>query len=117
MITIAELLREKQKMREAEKQYRKQKEVRKNYLSEADRQEFILLAAIGGKMEDILKNYMEYKKPRARVKYLKTAITYIFKTLDDYFLGMDDKQREREALKMVKDLKAKRYEVVLVQKY
>ena len=42
MITIAELLREKQKMREAEKQYRKQKEVRKNYLSDAKKKYHIL---------------------------------------------------------------------------
>lgn len=117
MITIAEFLSEKQKLQELEKQYKKQKEIRKEYLSEADRQEFILLAAIGGRLESLLESYMQYKRPKNRVKFLKYAITYIFKALDDYFVGMSEKEKEKEAYKMVKDLRAGRYEVCLIKKY
>lgn len=117
MISIAELLSEKKKLRDLEKQIKKQKEVRKEYLSEADRQEFILLAAIGGKMEEILKSYIEYRRPPTRRRYLKTAITYVFKVLDDYFVGMSEKEKEKEVYKMIRDLRAGRYEVCLIKKY
>jgi thiamine pyrophosphokinase len=117
MITVAELLSEKQKLKELEKQYKTQKQVRKSYISESDRQEFILLAAIGGKLEEILKNYMQYKKPKPRVTALKYTITYIFKVLEDYFLGMSEQEKQKEVQKILRDLKSGRYEVMLVKKY
>lgn len=107
MITIAELLQEKEKLKQAERQYRKQgsKPERKDYLSKHDRDELILLAAMASKMEEIIEAWYKHGRPRERIKYGKTALTYVYKAMDTYFTGMTEKEKEKEALKAIRYLR------------
>lgn len=107
MITIAELLQEKEKIQKAEKKYKEQKPQAyvKDYLSQYDREEIIVLAAIVSKLEEILCLYYEYQRSKARIKNIKTAITFIYKVMDDYFAGMDELEMRKIVKKILKELK------------
>lgn len=109
MITIAELLQEKEKIKNAEKKYKEQKPKTKtyikDYLSQHDREEIIVLAAIISKLEELLCLYYEHHRGKGRIKNIKTAITFLYKVLDDYFIGMSDLEKQREVAKIIKELK------------
>lgn len=116
MITIGEILSEKKKIQEAEKQYKKDKVKEKNYLSQQDREEIIILAAICSKLEELVELWLRYNRPRQRIKCGKMALTYTYKAMDSYFeIFKDEKELKKEVEKTVKDVQ--RYEIVIDKKY
>lgn len=107
MITIAELLQEKEKLKQAERQYRKQgsKPERKDYLSKGDREELIILTALVSKLEELLEIWYSYRRSKERIKYGKTALTFLYKAMDTYFSAIPERDREREAYRAIRELK------------
>lgn len=107
MISIAELLSEKQKLKAAEKQYKKQgpKTQKKDYLSKYDREELMLLAAMASKFEELIELWYKHQRSKKRITYAKTALTYTYKAMDTYFENMTEAEKEREVYKALRDLK------------
>jgi alpha-glucuronidase len=107
MISIAELLQEKERLKQAERQYKRQgpKQGYKSYLSQYDREELILLAAIASKIEELIALWYQHRRSKDRIKYGKTALTYIYKAMDTYFENMTGAEKEREVYKALRDLK------------
>lgn len=107
MISIAELLQEKEKLKQAERQYKRHgpKQGYKSYLSQYDREELILLAAIASKIEELIALWYQHRRSKDRIKYGKTALTYIYKAMDTYFENMTEAEKEREVYKALRDLK------------
>src|SRR5690554_469493 len=101
MVSIAELLSAKQQLKEAEKKYKENKKAakskpQKNYLSRNDREELMILAAIAGRFEELLENWYQFQRPQKRITYIKTALTYTYKSMDNYFDGLTGKQKKGE---------------------
>lgn len=103
VITIAELLSEKEKIKQAEKQYKPKSQ--KKYLSKDDREELIMLAAIVSKLDDFIEIWLKLGRPRKRIKYAKTALTYVFKTMDSYFDDFTEIERDEAVRKIIKDFR------------
>lgn len=107
MISIAELLQEKEKLRQAERRYRKQgpKTQKKDYLSKYDREELMLLAAMASKFEELIDLWYKHQRSKKRITYAKTALTYTYKAMDTYFENMTEQEKEREVYRTLRDLK------------
>lgn len=106
LVSIAELLGEKQKLKEAEKQYKKQKpKQQKDYLGRCERDELMVLAAIASKLEEFIESWYKYQRPRERITYAKTALTYTYKAMDTYFAGMSEMEKTQEVYRLLKDLR------------
>lgn len=108
MVSIAEILSENQKLKEAEKQYKKQggpKLQHKDYLSRHEREELMILAAIAAKLEDLITDWYRHQRPRKRITYAKTALTYTYKCMDAFFDGLTEQQKIQQVQKMIRGLK------------
>jgi len=107
MVSIAELLSAKQKLREAEKQYKKRDKrvMHKEYLSRDDRESLMVLAAVASKLEDFIHEWLKHGIDRSRIKYAKTALTYIYKSMDTYFDGLSEAEKRQQVYRILKDLK------------
>lgn len=107
MVSIAEILSEKQKLKEAEKQYKKQgpKPQRKDYLSRHEREELMILAAIASKLEEFITDWYQHQRPKQRITYAKTALTYTYKAMDSYFDGLTEQEKTQEVYRVLKELK------------
>ncbi|MGB9813507.1 MAG: hypothetical protein ACPLRZ_07750 [Thermovenabulum sp.] len=128
MITIGELLIEKEKIKQAEKEYQKNKNkaYKKDYLSRYDKEEIMILAGIAVTMQKLIEKWLKQGEDRKRIKYGKMTMTYTFKTIDTYldYIKLkcksneeQEKERALEIKKIVNELKAGRYEVELNKKY
>jgi len=108
LVSIAEILSAKEKLKEAEKQYKKapkKKQQPKDYLSQHEREEVILLAAIAGKLEEFISEWCTHQRPQRRITYAKTALTYIYKCMDSFFEGLTEQQKIQQVNKMIRALK------------
>lgn len=107
MVSIAEILSTKQKLEEAEKQYKKQKpkQQHKDYLGRCEREEIMILAAIASKLEEYIENWYKHQRPRKRITYAKTALTYIYKSMDTYFDGLSEAEKRQQIYRILKDLR------------
>lgn len=107
MVSIAELLSSKQKLREAEKQYKKQgpKPRHKDYLGRYEREELMILAAIASKLEELIENWYKQQRPKQRITYVKTALTYTYKAMDSYFDGLTEQEKTQQVHRILRDLK------------
>jgi hypothetical protein len=110
VVTIAELLGAKQKLEAKEKEYKKQvakaKQQKKDYLGRHEREELMVLAAIASKLEEFIENWYKYQRPRKRITYIKTALTYVYKTMDAYFDGLTEAEKTQQVYRILRDLKA-----------
>lgn len=107
MVSVAELLSAKQKLKEAEKQYKQQKpkEKHKDYLGRQEREDLMVLAAIASKLEELITSYYQHQQPRKRITYAKTALTYTYKIMDSYFDNLTEQQRTQQVYRILRDLK------------
>lgn len=110
MVTIAEILSAKQQLKEAEKKYKKSKKAakhkpQKSYLSRNDREELMVLAAIAGKFEELLENWYKFQRPQKQITYIKTALTYTYKAMDNYFDVLTEGEKKQEIYRLLRDLK------------
>lgn len=106
MVSIAEILSEKQKLRQLEREYkRKPKREAQEYLNRHDREEFMVLAAVASKLEDFIQEWYKYGRPKDRIKFGKTALTYVYKAMDTYFEGMTETEKTQQVYKILRDLR------------
>lgn len=109
VVTIAELLGAKQKLETKEKEYKKtdskMKQQKKDYLGRHEREELMVLAAIASKLEELLEEWYKHTRPRRRITYTKTALTYIYKSMDLYFDGLTEQQKTQQIYRVLRDLK------------
>lgn len=109
VVTIAELLGAKQKLEAKEKEYKKQvakaKQQKKDYLGRHEREELMVLAAIASKLEELLEEWYKHTRPRRRITYAKTALTYIYKSMDLYFDGLTEQEKTQQIYRVLRDLK------------
>jgi hypothetical protein len=107
LVSIAEFLSAKQKLKEAEKQYKKQKpkEKHKDYLGRQEREDLMILAAIASKLEELIANWYQHQRPKQRITYAKTALTYTYKAMDSYFDGLTEQEKTQEVYRVLRDLK------------
>lgn len=107
MVSIAEILNTKQKLKQAEKQYKKQgpKPQHKDYLGRYEREELMILAAIASKLEELIEAWYKYQRPKQRITYIKTALTYTYKAMDSYFDGLTEQEKTQQVYRILRDLK------------
>src|SRR5690606_34732694 len=60
----------------------------KNYMNRAEREEFMLLAAMTGKLEEIIENWVNLNRPKDRIKWARMALAYLYKAMDDCVRGI-----------------------------
>lgn len=63
-------------------------EVRKDYMSRVEREEFMLLAAMASKLEEIIVTWVNHGRPRERIKWAKTSLAFIYKAMEDCIKGI-----------------------------
>ena len=63
------------------------------------------LAAIASKLEEFIENWYKYQRPRKRITYAKTALTYIYKAMDTYFDSFTEQEKTQQVYRLLKDLK------------
>lgn len=62
--------------------------VRKSYMNRAEREEFMILAAMAGKLEEVIDNWEKHNRPRERIKWARTSLTFLYKAMDDCVKGI-----------------------------
>ena len=65
-----------------------QQSTRKNYMNRAEREEFMILAAMAGKLEEVIDNWEKHNRPRERIKWARTSLTFLYKAMDDCVKGI-----------------------------
>lgn len=65
-----------------------QQSTRKNYMNRAEREEFMILAAMAGKLEEIIENWVNLNRPKDRIKWARMALAYLYKAMDDCVRGI-----------------------------
>ncbi len=65
-----------------------QQSTRKNYMNKAEREEFMILAAMAGKLEEIIENWVNLNRPKDRIKWARMALAYLYKAMDDCVRGI-----------------------------
>jgi len=65
-----------------------QQSTRKNYMNRAEREEFMILAAMAGKLEEIIENWVNLNRPKDRIKWARTSLTFLYKAMDDCVKGI-----------------------------
>lgn len=65
-----------------------QQPTRKNYMNRAEREEFMILAAMAGKLEEIIENWVNLNRPKDRIKWARMALAYLYKAMDDCVRGI-----------------------------
>lgn len=65
-----------------------QQSTRKNYMNQAEREEFMILAAMAGKLEEIIENWVNLNRPKDRIKWARMALAYLYKAMDDCVRGI-----------------------------
>jgi len=70
------------------KQKQTRQEVRKDYMNRAEREEFMILAAMAGKLEEVIDNWEKHNRPRERIRWAKTSLTFLYKAMDDCVKGI-----------------------------
>ncbi len=60
----------------------------KNYMNRAEREEFMFLAAMTGKLEEIIENWVNLNRPKDRIKWARMALAYLYKAMDDCVRGI-----------------------------
>lgn len=63
-------------------------DVRKDYMSRVEREEFMILAAMAGKLEEVIDNWEKHNRPRERIKWARTSLTFLYKAMDDCVKGI-----------------------------
>lgn len=66
----------------------RQQSTRKNYMNRAEREEFMILAAMAGKLEEIVENWANLNRPKDRIKWARMALAYLYKAMDDCVRGI-----------------------------
>jgi uncharacterized protein YcbK (DUF882 family) len=84
------LAAKRQEKREKKKTARPQPQqsTRKNYMNRAEREEFMILAAMAGKLEEIIENWVNLNRPKDRIKWARTSLTFLYKAMDDCVKGI-----------------------------
>lgn len=65
-----------------------QQSTRKNYMNRAEREEFMILAAMAGKLDEIIENWVNLNRPKDRIKWARMALAYLYKAMDDCVRGI-----------------------------
>lgn len=65
-----------------------QQSTRKNYMNRAEREEFMMLAAMAGKLEEIIENWVNLNRSKDRIKWARMALAYLYKAMDDCVRGI-----------------------------
>ncbi len=94
MITVAELLKAKELDKsQKQKQIKPKPKPPKSYLNQEEKKEVIITAAFVGEWQKFIEKWQELGRPKEQIKYAKTAITYIFKTMDCIMLHLPDSEK------------------------
>ncbi len=92
MITVGELLR----LKELDKPRPKRKpKPHKTYLNQEEQKEVVVAAAFVGEWQEIIKRWQELGRPMEQVKYAKSALTFIFKTMDCIMERLPDERKRK----------------------
>jgi hypothetical protein len=88
-----QLLRQRiEKLRDTKPVKRKQQ---KTYLSRADRQEVMVLAAIAGKLDELIAGWEEHGRPGAILRAAKIARYWVYSAIEHYTAGVDQASIDR----------------------
>ena len=48
----------------------------------------MILAAMAGKLEEVIDNWEKHNRPRERIKWARTSLTFLYKAMDDCVKGI-----------------------------
>lgn len=92
MITVAELLKHKELNKPPPQTPKKPP---KGYLNKEEMKEVIIAAAFVAEWQEIIKKWQELGRPMEQVKYAKSALTFIFKTMDCIMERLPDERKRK----------------------
>ena len=90
MITVAEFLRSKE-LDQKPKITKNKKS--KHYLNAQERKEVIITAAFVAEWQEFIKKWQEIGRPMEQIKYAKSALTFVFKTMDCIMEHLPDSEK------------------------
>ena len=93
MITVAELLKSKELDKKPKRL--KKKKPPKTYLNAEERKEVIITAAFVAEWQEMIQKWQELGRPTNQIKWAKSALTFIFKTMDEIMLNLPDSEKLR----------------------
>lgn len=93
MITVAELLKSKELDKKPKRP--KKKKSPKTYLNAEERKEVIIAAAFVVEWQEMIQKWQELGRPTNQIKWAKSALTFIFKTMDEIMLNLPDSEKLR----------------------
>lgn len=85
---LEKIIAEKKNKKKNRPRKQNRPEVRKGYMSRAEREEFMILAAMAGKLEEVIENWEKYNRPRERIKWARSSLTFLYKAMDDCVKGI-----------------------------
>jgi len=92
MITIAEFLKHKEIDKPRPKTKTRPKPP-KTYLSQEDQKNIIIAAAFVAEWQQIIRTWQEIGRPTEQVKYAKSALTFVFKSMDCIMENLPDSEK------------------------
>lgn len=92
MITVAELLKHKELHKPPPKTPKKPP---KGYLNKEERKEVVIAAAFVAEWQEIIKKWQELGRPMEQIKYAKSALTFVFKTMDCIMEPLPDSEKRK----------------------
>lgn len=85
---LEKIIAEKKSKKKRKSKKQNWPEVRKGYMNRAEREEFMVLAAMAGKLEEVINNWEKHNRPRDRIKWARTSLTFLYKAMDDCVQGI-----------------------------
>ena len=97
----------KQKDKKNRAEYKEKKSVNK-YLNGKQQEEFMVLAATAGKLEEMIEEWMEHGVSKERIKEARTALSFVYRTMNTYVKHIS----EKEIQKVIRRLSLSKIQVV-----
>lgn len=85
---LEKIIAEKKKQKKRRPRKQNQPEIRKTYMNRVEREEFMILAAMASKLEEIIEDWEKYNRPRERIKWARSSLTFLYKAIDDCVKGI-----------------------------
>jgi hypothetical protein len=90
MITVAELLKHKDLDKPRK---RKKSKPPKAYLNHEEQKDVIIAAAFVAEWQKTIREWQEIGRPMEQIKYAKSALTFVFKTMDCIMEHLPDSEK------------------------
>ncbi|GAQ24236.1 hypothetical protein [Tepidanaerobacter syntrophicus] len=93
MISVAELIKHKELNKPKRKPKIKKSKPEKTYLNQQEQKEIIIIAAFVAEWQEMILRWQELDRPTDQIKWAKSALTFIFKTMDTIMEPLQDDQK------------------------